>query len=618
MKKFNKSYNNSIYYLKDYIHLFGLLLILFKVFELFYPIFLSATPNIGNYDYFYLFEGARTFIKNGVPSISYWPNSSSGLDIFSWVRPIQIISLATIIKALSLPTNSTEIILIFDSLSKIFSFGIIFLCLKKFYNYKKAILVLSVLLIDPVCQFFIFNKQYAGLQYGILFYIYISLLSLAYNNNLQNSLNLKQKYYVVFLGMLSFVGIFWFLPIGLIFINSILFSSIFFVILNRKSFFFFFSSALLFLLGLLISIIIFCVIIILFYNSKIFFVSLYDALSIYFEFGSTENKIKSIVYFLIKSLFPNQGFSIIPISCFVLIISLFNYQISNFTKKNNFEYIILCAVVSSICAYFFTGIIFPTNTYLARLSFALPLIIVCLNNPSFQSFFKEKFIFFISIITSYIFCFLMFKGLLFFINTKNALIISTSLIIIFISICCFFLYYKQNKIIKIKTFPLQKNGIRFIYIIVSFLYIFNFINSNKVWDKKFLFNEDLAGIKEFVQNEITKNSSYIVTNLTISHLYKNRDMHAIQSYKGLINGVVSNPGSGFLIFSHQKEWAEKCIDNNYKYGLHSYKIIKSEEITKNVFVCVGTSFIPNSDEKLINLDTLHDKVIDIYIKKLGI
>ena len=59
------------------------------------------------------------------------------------------------------------------------------------------------------------------------------------------------------------------------------------------------------------------------------------------------------------------------------------------------------------------------------------------------------------------------------------------------------------------------------------------------------------------------------------------------------------------------------IDNNYKYGLHSYKIIKSEEITKNVFVCVGTSFIPKSDEKIINLDALHDEVIEIYIKKLS-
>ena len=111
-----------VYYLLMFMIISGVVLISYYISTIIYVIFNPAIPYPENYDYYYLYEGARNFIKDGVPTILYWPNSSSGLDIFAWDKVSQIISYAGFLNIYGM---QIENIFIFDALLKILS--IIFL-----------------------------------------------------------------------------------------------------------------------------------------------------------------------------------------------------------------------------------------------------------------------------------------------------------------------------------------------------------------------------------------------------------------------------------------------------------------------------------------------------------
>ena len=141
------------------------------------------------------------------------------------------------------------------------------------------------------------------------------------------------------------------------------------------------------------------------------------------------------------------------------------------------------------------------------------------------------------------------------------------------------------------------------------------MHSVKVWNKNFLTINDITSIKQFIDSEVFPSSTYLVTNLPIGFLYGNVGMHAIQKYKGFINGVTNTAGNKFLLFDHTSSLSKDCVSRKYKYGLYSYEIIKASKISENVSVCLGTNFATTPADNLIDLDELNDEHIKHYLDK---
>ena len=596
-------YGRLNHFSKNNIYLIALGILTFEVFQQFYPLFLGATPNIGNYDYFYLFDGATNFALQGVPKISYWPNSSSCLDIFAWDKSIQIIFMGMLIKIFS---TSTEIILIFDAVTKVISLLIIFLSLSKISSYRAALIIVSILLLDPISNFFIVNKQYAGLQFGILFYIYLSVWIIVFNLQSQITIKFRQKIHLIFLGSLSVVGILWFLPIGIIFVISLFISTFLFLfVFSQDKFYLVFNSVLYFLIGLAIGVLTLYFLISTTISFGEFADALFAATNVYFQFSGSENQLKSIIVFVIFSIFPAQGFSILPLGCIILTVICVRSFVVSRPDCTAFESFMFLGAFATIFAYLVAGLIFPGNIYFARLSFSFPLIFYCLSRPLFLATLKDNFNLILLILITYSISFFLLHFLQDFVSAKASLIFST---LIFISLSLILILFFGSR-----EYFYTKNRIYFIYLFCLVSLTFGFLDKSKTWDKNFLKHSDVASIKRFIEEEVSQNSTYVVTNLPIAFLYGDVRMHAIQKYKGLINGVTGEPGSHFLIFSHNRNWMEDCRSNKYKYGLHSYKIIDSVKITENVFVCVGTHFVPSPTDELVDLDNLDDEYIKQYI-----
>ena len=576
--------------------LLSLAAIFFNLFSLSIPLSHKFYPWFTNYDYYYLFEAAKNYIIDGVPQIKYWPNSSAGLDLFVWDKFSQVLSYALILKIIGLEVNN---IFLIDSIFKITSFLIIFFSLALF-SIKKSwiILVFGLLCYDPVAYFFFINKQYYGLAYGFLFACYIYLVH-SFSGLKSN------KFILIIAGILSSVLFFWFIPIGILFFFSvtlIILSAFFKKDISKNSLFtkicFYFFGALTGLILLYLANNILSDYLILKEN-------LFAAWSVYIN--GTENIPfwKQRIIFILDSIFPSQGFSLVPPTIlFLFFIRLKDFYNKNILNVSKETLVVIDSIIFVGIAYFLVGFVFPNNIYLARMSWLFPLLFYLVVRMFLDKEFKNIKKIFILFLSFYTFLYLSFIFSKHFLDLKFAWLFSILLgsILLLISI---------KKIAPILKFFQNENILKFISIgaiIFTILRWEQFINYKNRYH-----SEDIMDINNYFIGK--SYDGYVVSNVPIGVFNYNIKVHLTQSYKGLINGVVAQPASSFIYFT-KKEDLFLCENTLFKYGLHIYQGIHVEDVGNNLSVCIGSKVTKKNidNEKIRQIDNLSDKRILNYLK----
>ena len=596
-KIFNKHQDPVI--IKSIFLLLSLAAIFYNLFNLSIPLVYDLYPKFSNYDYYYLFEAANNFLIEGVPQIKYWPNSSAGLDLFAWDKFSNILIFTFF---LNISGQGIESILFLDSVYKILSFIIIYLSFYQFsIKTKYIIITLGFLCYDPVAYFFLVNKQYYGLAYGVLFFCFISI-SFAFSGLFKFSL-----YKIFFVGILSAIFILWFVPLGIYFFFTI-------ILIILKSYFEknhvnnnFLRLLTFYLIGIFFGVLILFFAAIYIGNYESLKKNLFSGLSIYLD-SPNYMGLQQRVVFILDTFLPSQGFSLVVPT--ILYLTYFRYlqNFRNFEFKiNKSTRFIIDTILINFIAYIVIGLIFPKNIYLARLSWSLPLIFYLVVKIFFSQEFKSQKKIFLTFLLYYFIIYLNFFLCELFYGIKIAWAL-TFLMSMLLSV---FFVKKYFNIINFF------NNLKAYLLIIFCVFIFTFLRWEQFINyKNRYYSNEIISIKKYIYNKNFKD--YIVSNAPLGILNKNINVHLVQSYKGLINGLMPYPASTFIYFISFNQ-TSTCKINFFKYGLHTYKIKNIEKLENNLFVCIGEPISDNEvSSQIVNLDNLDDNFILEYQKNMDI
>ena len=500
------------------------LLLVYYLSCLLYVIFVPAVPYPENHDYYYLYEGARTFLNYGVPKILYWPNSSSGLDIFAWDKFSLLVLFAGFLDVYGLKVHN---IFIFDSLLKIgtlcFLFCSVYLLNR---NWLYIGIVISLLLVDPLARFFLINKQYYGLAWGLLCLNFVLIVKFAPLRDCRFGAALIS-------GLTAPILIFWFLPIGVYYLISLLLYVAAYVVIVRryKSFVKFF---LVYVCGLMITLSLFIFILRSYWDLPLFIASLVESLSIHVLYNDTGSYIPSRMLFVLETIFPSQGFSVFPVILVMLLRVIIDAaRLGDKLLLNNN---MLIAAGSCIFGYLIIGAAFPDNFYLARMSWAFPIVLyVFLKLIVFENYNHYG-----AISLRYLLAYLSGFGIYSSVESLVLPIFSwgVGLSVMFLTYFILGLFFRERETTKFLT-------ARILILLPFAVCLWPAVSQIGSYSDRF-YRGDLDSIVELLDQR--RSNGFVASNFVLSAYSPNTNVHLIQSYKGLINGVTPQPADRLLYF----------------------------------------------------------------------
>jgi len=579
-----------VYYLLMFMIISGVVLISYYISTIIYVIFNPAIPYPENYDYYYLYEGARNFIKDGVPTILYWPNSSSGLDIFAWDKVSQIISYAGFLNIYGM---QIENIFIFDALLKVLS--IIFLVSSVYLltrNWMYVGIVVSLLFIDPVSRFFLINKQYYGLAWGALCFNFVIFVKYAHFPKVNLVAALLS-------GLTVPILFFWFLPMGVYYLVSIVLYLSISVFITKK-YKAYYKFTMFYILAALFSTTVFLIVYAQFANLPVFINSFSDAINIHVLYNETVPFVRARILFILNTIFPSQGFSLVPV-ILVIILRIY-FDAIRFRNKFLLNDNILRAAVACVLGYLSMGILAPDNFYLARMSWALPIVFYVF----FRIIMLDEAVYYQKLTFQYVLAYSV--GFLTYViidklyTTPLAWVIGLSSILL-----VYFVLYRTVNHNQENVF-----GKKWLVIFIPFaLSLWPAIENVISYSNRY-YRGNIEPVAEIIKNN--SDNGYVVSNFVLSAYSPETNVHLVQSYKGLINGAMPQPGYSFLYFVKNRDLQNTtCKGAGFQYGLHVYVGKRLVKVNDDYSVCEGYfAKKKDFDGSITVLDTLSDDKIKKY------
>ena len=543
-----------------------------------------------DFDQYKLITAAESISKNKLGGLPYFPNSSTGADIFYWPYIFTPLFYSLLLDYIPNLYNF-YFIFILEFLIAVFVLIIFLKKLLKYLNVNENIVYIFfiILFFSPL-----FNQYFIGVKSTYRWCFIFSMLSIYFLFNLfdRNKTNHKRSD-LFFCGFFSSLSPMAFISVGLpIFFGiqiSFFIQNFFINIKNNPkkivnfSIFFFGSLIPIFLL------------IIYFTN----FSNTYDFQNLYklFFYYSGEAIPNTIGNFFIKygyfisSLLITSyvQVSFMPIFILSLIINLILFKNLNTNQK-----ILIRTLTVFFVSWLILAIPFSTHIYATRMAILYPLFICSFINI-FLFKFKDKRIFnFFIFSTVFIFILqILFTPILKNYDIKLLIIPATLVLIVFVLF--YFLHKSKSKLFIQKNFYI--NGLFYFFFIFFLLKIFYFKIShlkNFYLDFQNLNSQSLFNVSD-IYTQLTKkkiekylvNNDTVLTNKPYSYFFPNNALQALYSYRIFFGGVKQEPADKiFLFFNNNNKnisFFEKKLEINsiiYFKGFY-YKILEENNLYNN-------------------------------------